>query len=409
MQASSPAQTLGPQERAGHGLAERERRARLRLARSRNVGPRTFVHLLRRFGSATEALAALPDLAARGGSPDYHPCSAETAEAEIEAGEAAGAQLVVLGDPAYPPLLLQIDTPPPVLWLMGDAGLVARRSVAIVGARNASALGLRTARRLARDLGEAGSVVVSGLARGIDAAAHEGALATGTVAVLAGGLDRIYPPENAGLAERIASEGALVSEVAMGVEPTSRHFPKRNRLVAGLSEGVLLIEAASRSGSLITARYALDQGREVMAVPGAPEDPRAAGCNALIRDGAALIRNAEDVLELLVPPRAPGGARGMAEEGGEFLFDGLPPDFDGAADEDILAALEDFDDEGTDDGGALAEQILRLLGPHPIEVDELARRCGAAPAQLSLALLELELAGRIETHPGGRISAAPDL
>jgi len=240
---------------AAHGgrptprLSERERIARLRLARSRNVGPRTFLHLLRRFGTAEAALEALPDLAARGGSPDYHPQSEGDTAAELAAGDAADARLIVLGEAAYPAMLLQIDTPPPVLWVRGAPGLLTQLSVAIVGARNASALGLRTARRMAADLGEAGRVVVSGLARGIDAAAHQGAIETGTVAVLAGGVDRPYPPENQALADQIADEGALVSEVAMGTEPTSRHFPKRNRLVAGLAEGVLLIEAAARSGS----------------------------------------------------------------------------------------------------------------------------------------------------------------
>jgi len=391
-------------------LGEAERVAHLRLARSQNVGPRTYLHLLRRFCNAADALDALPTLAARGGSAKYSCYPPEAAEAEAAAAAALGARLLVLGEPGFPVPLTRIDTPPPVLWVQGDAALTARPMVAIVGARNASALGLRTARKIARALGEAGWVVVSGLARGIDAAAHEAALESGTVAVLAGGLDKVYPPENVGLAARIAEAGVLLSEAPMGAEPTNRHFPKRNRLVAGLSKGVLLIEAASRSGSLITARYALDQGREVMAVPGAPEDPRAGGCNALIRDGAALIREAADVLEVIGPADAPGaghGLRGLAEEGTGFSFDGAPfedePDFG-----DDFAALEDFDLEGSDDGGALAEQILRLVGPHPVELDELARACGTGAAQLSLAVLELELAGRIETLSGQRVVRMPD-
>ncbi|HSF96754.1 MAG TPA: DNA-processing protein DprA, partial [Thermohalobaculum sp.] len=274
-------------------LPEAERIARLRLSRSANVGPRTYAHLLRRFGSGARALDALPTLASAGGREGYSPCPMPEIEAELAAGQAAGAQLVLMGEAAYPPLLAAIDHPPPVLWVSGVLAILQRPAVAVVGARNASALGLRTARNLARDLGTAGQVIVSGLARGIDAAAHEAAIEAGTVAVMAGGVDHIYPPEHDRLAARIAEAGALVSECPMGMEPTSRHFPRRNRLISGLSRGVVLVEAAVRSGSLITARYALEQGREAMACPGAPEDPRAGGCNQLIRDGAALIRNAE--------------------------------------------------------------------------------------------------------------------
>jgi len=380
------------------GLCEDERTARLRLSRSHNVGPRTFAHLVRRFGSAAAAIEALPELAGRGGSAAYEPCPAEAAMRERETAEAAGARLAVLGDPHYPALLNAIDTPPPALWIRGDPDIFQRPAVAVVGARNASAAGLRTARGLARDLGRAGRIVVSGLARGIDAAAHEAALDTGTVAVLAGGIDRVYPPENAGLAERIAECGALISECEPGIEPTGRHFPKRNRLIAGLARGVVLIEAATRSGSLITARYALDQGREVMACPGSPEDPRSSGCNALIRDGAALIRSAEDVLEVLAAPP------GLAEEGAEFRYD--PDMFLDEAEDDAYAGLADFDPEGRDDDVALAEQVMRLLGPTPVPLDEVARACGAAPADLSLVVLELDLAGRIAMLDGGRIARA---
>jgi DNA processing protein len=400
MSVSATAPRRAPTDDRSEDLSRGERLARLRLARSRNVGPRTFLHLLRRFGSAEAAIESLPELAARGGSPDYSPCPADLAEEECAAGEAFGARLVALGDDGYPANLARIDTPPPVLWIRGRSELFARPAVAIVGARNASALGLRTARRLARDLGAAGQVVVSGLARGIDAAAHEAALDTGTLAVMAGGIDQIYPLENADLTERIAEEGALVSEAPVGTVPTGRHFPKRNRLVAGLAQGVLLIEAASRSGSLITARYALDQGREVMAVPGTPEDPRATGCNALIRDGAALIREADDVLDALAAP----AAQGLAEEGGEFSLDGAP--FIDEEEDESLDPLWDFDPEGDDDGGALAEQVMRLLGPVAVDIDELARATGSAPAQLSLAILELELAGRVETLPGQRVALA---
>jgi len=400
---ASLAEDAGPDTR----LPARERIARLRLARSRNVGPRTFLHLLRRFSSAEAALDALPTLAARGGSAEYRPCTAAEAEDEVDAAAATEARLIVYGDADYPAGLARIDTPPPVLWLRGRADLLQPPALAIVGARNASALGLRMARRLAADLGEAGWIVVSGLARGIDAAAHEAALDTGTVAVLAGGVDVAYPQENAALMDKIAKEGALLSEARMGTEATNRHFPKRNRLVAGLGAGVLLIEAANRSGSLITARFALDHGREVMAVPGAPEDPRASGCNALIRDGAALIRDAEDVIDALGAPRPGPLLPGLNEGGAEFTYDrGLFQEDD---DLDAFGGLDDFDLDGADDGGALADQIMRLLGPTPVELDEIGRLTGAAPGQLALAILELELAGRVDALPGGRIAlAAPE-
>ncbi|MDT8346047.1 MAG: DNA-processing protein DprA [Thermohalobaculum sp.] len=386
-----------------------ERLARLRLSRSENVGPRTFLHLIGRYGTARRALDHLPDLARRGGRSDgYSAFCREHAEAEIAAGTAFGARLVMLGDAEYPMLLAAIDNPPPVLWVQGSAAALARPSVALVGARNASALGLRTARRLARELGAAGRVVVSGLARGIDGAAHEAALETGTIGVLAGGIDCVYPEEHGPLARRIvAAGGALIAECPVGTEPTSRHFPRRNRLISGLAQGVVLIEAALRSGSLITARFALEQGREVMACPGAPEDPRAGGCNQLIRDGAALIRSAEDVLDALTVPRA----LHLSEEGADFLFEGAGFDADSFADglsRDELEALADFDADEAADDGALAEQILALLGAAPVELDEIARATGAAPSELSLALLELDLAGRIALLPGGMVARLPD-
>ena len=375
-----------------------ERIARLRLARSQNVGPRTYGHLLRRFGTAQRALAALPDLAARGGKAGYEACPIEVAEAEIAAGNRNGATLLVLGDADYPQLLAQIDPPPPVIWAMGDVEMFTRPAVAIVGARNASALGLRTARRLARELAATGHVIVSGMARGIDAAAHESALPTGTIAVLAGGLDQPYPPENHALYERIKEHGLLVSEMPFGLSPTSKHFPRRNRLISGLSRGVILVEAATRSGSLITARFALEQGREAMACPGAADDPRAGGCNALIREGAALIRHAGDVEEALAAPRG----YELAEGGRSFDFDAdlfgedqMRDDYD---------ALADFDEEGGIGDEALTEQILGLLTQHPIEIDEVARECGSSPSELSLAILELDLAGKIDILPGGSIS-----
>lgn len=381
-------------------LDDAERFARLRLARSGNVGPRTYAHLMRRFGSALRALDALPSLAARGGRPGYTPCPVEEIEREIAAGQAAGARLLLVGERAYPALLAAVEPAPPVLWTIGDPAIFARPTVAIVGARNASALGLRTARRLARELAAQGHVIVSGLARGIDAAAHEASLTTGTVAVLAGGLDRPYPPENAELARRIEGKGALLSEMAFGTVATARHFPRRNRLISGLARGVVLIEAAARSGSLITARFALEQGREAMACPGAPEDPRAAGCNQLIREGAALIRHAGDVEEALAAPRTLQLSEGTREF--EFEFD--PDRFEADIMRDDYDALSDFDEEEGIGERALAEQLVELLGPNAVDIDELARACGATPAELSLALLELELAGRVELCPGGAVA-----
>ena len=401
MSALQPKFALPAPERSvpGPAIDATERFARLRLARSGNVGPRTYAHLMRRFGTALRALAALPELAERGGRPGYKPCPVDEAEREMAAAEGAGARLLLLGDPDYPRLLAAVEPAPPALWMQGDPGVFGRSAVAVVGARNASALGLRTARRLARELAANGHVIVSGMARGVDSAAHEASLSTGTVAVLAGGLDHPYPPENADLARQIAGSGAVVTEAPFGTVATASHFPRRNRLISGLAQGVVLIEAAARSGSLITARFALEQGREAMACPGAPEDPRSAGCNALIREGAALIRHAGDVEEALAAPRT----LHLREPGREFefdleLFEDEPPpdDFD---------ALGEFDaDDGRD--RVLPERIVELLGPSAVDVDELARHCRATTAELSLALLELELAGRIELRPGGAVALA---
>lgn len=373
--------------------SEKERMARLRLSRSENVGPRSFSHLLKRFGSASAAVDALPDLALRGGRTNYIACSLDSAEAEMEAGRAAGATLLTVGEAAYPSLLAAIDSAPPVLWIMGDPAVLARSAIGIVGARNASALGLRTTRRIVSELTERGHVIVSGLARGVDAAAHEAALTGGTVAVMAGGVDRTFPRENQALAERIVETGLLISECPIGTEPTSRHFPRRNRLISGLSRGVVLIEAAIRSGSLITARYALEQGREVMACPGAPEDPRTGGCNKLIRDGAALIRNADDVIDALEGQRAVG----LAEP--ETLFE--------HADMAPLDVLSEFEPESAQTQ-ELAEQVAVLLGPHPIDIDELERACGASHSEMALALLELDIAGRVDLLPGGSVVRTHD-
>ncbi|MFV0475027.1 MAG: DNA-processing protein DprA, partial [Pikeienuella sp.] len=281
-----------------------ERLIWLRLARSRNVGSIAFRRLIARYGDAARALEALPELVTRAGASAYQPCSARQGEEEMARAEAAGARMLRLGQPDYPPRLAEIPDPPPFLWAVGRAALAHRPAIAVIGARNASSAGLRMARRIAGELGEAGIVIASGFARGVDAAAHEAALESGTTAALAGGVDVIYPEENAALAARMREEGLFLSEAPMGMKPLARHFPRRNRIVSGLADGVALIEAAARSGTLITARMALEQGREVMAVPGSPLDPRAEGCNALIRQGAALIRSAADVIEALEAPRA---------------------------------------------------------------------------------------------------------
>ncbi|MEM9011922.1 MAG: DNA-processing protein DprA [Pseudomonadota bacterium] len=367
--------------RAGAPLTTAERRARLRLARSGQVGTVTYRRLIARFGTAERALETLPELAARGGTRSYRPASAASVEAEIARAQAVGARLLILGTPDYPSLLSEIADPPPVLWARGELGVFERDGVALVGARNASALGLRLASQVAAALGEAGRVTVSGLARGIDASVHAASVERGTIAVLGGGIDCIYPAENEGLAERILAHGALVSEAPMGLQPQARHFPKRNRLISGLSQAVVLIEAAERSGSLITARAALEQGREVMAVPGNPLDPRAAGCNRLIRDGAHLIRSADDVLEGLAMPvaraeHAPDPRPGLAEPS-------APPP------------------------RRLRGQITELLSLAPVLEDELIRRSGAETAHVLELLSELDLAGRILRHAGGRISLTP--
>ena len=286
------------------GMTDAGRLDWLRLIRSRRVGPVTFHRLIADHGSAADALRALPEIASAAGVERYSVCPAGVAQAEMSLGRAAGARMICHCDSAYPDALRDLPDAPPVLWVLGDAGLLNRPAIAMVGARNASSLGLRMARRLAETLGSAGYVTVSGLARGIDAESHAASLATGTVAVLAGGVDVTYPAENEGLAREIAAKGCLVSEQPMGMEPQARHFPLRNRIVSGLARAVVVVEAAARSGSLITARTALDQGRDVLAVPGHPFDARASGCNMLLRDGAILVRGAADVIEAVgaAPP-----------------------------------------------------------------------------------------------------------
>ncbi len=363
---------------------EEDRTSWLRLLRSRRVGVATFHRLLREYGTAQNALAALPEVAAKAGVAGYEICPPGVIAAEIKAARAAKARLLCLGDPHYPSYLARISDAPPLLWAIGDLDLVHRPIVALVGARNASSLGTRMARALAADLGAAGYVVVSGLARGVDTAAHVAALDTGTIAVVAGGVDVIYPAENAGLTREIYARGLCLSEQPMGLAPMARHFPARNRIVSGLARAVVVVEAAARSGSLITARDALDQGREVLAVPGHPFDARAAGCNMLIRDGAQLVRNGADVLEALPKTEAR-----QARVPKPPVSPSVPPPRN---------SLQQT--------AALHQRILDRLGPSPLAEDQLIRDLSLSAADVSPALTDLELDGRIERRSGGLLSRA---
>jgi DNA processing protein len=350
--------------------------ARIRLARSPGIGPVTFRQLIQRFGGAGEALAALPDLARRGGGSMPRLASRDEAEREAMRAERLGARYLVLGQGLYPRLLAHLEDAPPLLIAKGDLKLLDRPAVAMVGARNASAAACRFARGLAHDLGREGLVVVSGLARGIDAAAHDGAMDSGTIGCAAGGIDIFYPPENEARQRRMYEIGLVVSERPPGIEPRARDFPRRNRIIAGLSAGSVVVEAAPRSGSLITARLAAEAGREVMAIPGSPLDPRAQGCNQLIREGATLVQNAADVIEAL----RPSGVARVAE----------PP--------------QPFAAPAGEPSEEQRGSVIDLLGPAAVAVDELVRQSGASPAEVQLVLLELDLAGRLERHAGGKVS-----
>jgi len=341
-------------------------------------------------GSAQAALAALPALAAAAGESDYAPFPTEAAWREIDSGTRRGARLLFLGAPGYPAALAALSDPPPVLWARGCQAVLDRPAVALVGSRNASSLGGRMARKLAEGLGFHGLTVVSGLARGIDTVAHQAALKTGTVAVMAGGVDVIYPAENAPLAAAIADQGALVSEQPIGLQPQARHFPRRNRLIAGLAHAVVVVEAADGSGSLITARDALDQGREVMAVPGHPMDARAAGCNRLIRDGARLVAGVEDVIAALEDSLAAHPPVAAARR----AADPAP------------APAATVTRPNAVDTLTLHRQILDRLGSAPVAEDQLVRDLGLPAATLAPALLFLELDGRVQRQPGGMLARA---
>jgi DNA processing protein len=387
-------------------LSDEQRIDWLRLIRSEGIGPRTFRTLVNRFGGARGALDALPDIARRSGRA-VKVASRTEAERELSAAARLGARFIASGEPEYPRTLQAIDTAPPLVAVLGEVGVLARPMVAVVGSRNASASGLAFTDRLSRGLGGEGHVIVSGLARGIDARAHKAALGTGTIAVLAGGLDRLYPAEHAGLAKSIVDQGgAIVSEMPFGWEPRARDFPRRNRIVSGIAYGVVVVEAARRSGSLITARFALEQGREVFAVPGSPLDPRAEGTNDLIRQGANLCAAVEHVVSVLAPliergtvpeRQLPLRAKDFEEEDGFWDEWGLEEaGFPAAASQDDPQAE-------TDQPGERA-RLVALLSPAPVAVDELARQSGLPIRTVQTIVFELELAGRLERHGANAVS-----
>jgi DNA processing protein len=360
-------------------LTDAQRLDWLRLIRSDNVGPRTFRSLINHFGSARAALERLPDLARRGGATRAgRICSADDAQRELDLGRKIGTTLVAPSEPGYPPRLAGIDDAPPLLGIRGKVDALMRPMIAIVGSRNASGAGLKFAEKLARDLGDAGFVIVSGLARGIDQAAHRASAISGTVAVLAGGHDRIYPPEHEDLLVALLDNGGAISEMPLGHVPRARDFPRRNRLISGAALGVVVIEAAHRSGSLITARMAAEQGREVFAVPGSPLDPRAAGTNDLIKQGAALVTEASDVINAVAP---------IMER---------PIELPNREPDDVTS----FDEPDSSDRA----RVIALLGPSPVGIDDLIRLAGASASTVRIVLLELELAGRLERHGGGLVS-----
>jgi DNA processing protein len=367
---------------SGARLTDEQRLSWLRLIRSENVGPATFRNLLNHFGGAAAAIDALPDLARRGGARALPKlCSIGEAEREMTGVARMGGRLIALGEPEYPRVLAVSDGAPPLITVVGDTSCFSSPAIAIVGARNASAAGRTFAAKIARDLGEAGFTIASGLARGIDAAAHEASLPTGTIAVLAGGADRIYPPENEPLLKRIVAAGAAITEMPLGWEPRAKDFPRRNRIIAGLARGVVVVEAALRSGSLITARLANELGREVMAAPGSPLDSRCEGSNSLLRDGATLITSAAHVVEALGPS--------------------LGDQYDGPT---LLPLAEDAEKQKPAENETDRERIIELLGPSPAAVDDIVRLSGTKARTVQLVLLELELAGRLERHLGGRVS-----
>ena len=395
---------------SGTRLTDEQRLDWLRLTRSEKVGPRTFRALINQFGGAGAALEALPRLARSSRQP-LRVASRADAQKEMAQGARLGVRFVAMGEPDYPKALQATDAAPPLIAVRGSADVLARPAIAMVGSRNASGSGLAFAERLARELGGAGYVIVSGLARGIDTRAHRAAIETGTVAVLAGGHDRIYPSENEELAARIIENGgAVISEMPLGWEPRGRDFPRRNRIVSGLSYGVVVVEAARRSGSLITARFALEQGREVFAVPGSPLDPRAEGTNDLIRQGATLCASAEHVTSVLAPLLASGPSPDLSAREGqpstdaEDLWDEL--DLPGVSPAPKERIDDGFHETETADLSS-ASRLVSLLGPAPVTVDDLVRQSGLPIRTVQATLLDLEMAGRLERHGGNAVSLNP--
>jgi DNA processing protein len=363
-------------------LTDADRIDTLRLIRTETIGPVTFARLIDRYGNPSRALEALPNLALKAGRRTaLKPVARDAAEAELARAAAAGARLILIGEDDYPKPLAAIPAAPPAIYLRGHASLFEKPAVAIIGARNSSSVGRRMARLLAEGLGAAGVVVVSGLARGIDGAAHEASLKTGAVAVVAGGADVVYPPEHADLMRAIAEQGAIISEQPPGAEPTARDFPRRNRLISGLSRGVVVVEAAAKSGTLITARFALEQGREVFAVPGSPLDPRCQGANRLLRDGATLVETAEDILTALAQQNR------AAREPGSDLFS-----WKAGAETDAAEVAR------------IRDAVRELLSFTPAHRDDILRETDAPPALVIDALIELVLAGEAEEHSGGRFA-----
>lgn len=366
-------------------LSDAQRLSWLRLLRSENVGPATFRALVNQFGGAQAAIEALPSLSRRGGRrQDIRLCSLQDAQAELEAAKRAGLTLVALGEPGYPPALAHVDAPPPLIYVKGRLELAEMPIVSIVGARNGSAAGQKFTRQIANALGLEGFVIASGLARGIDTAAHHASLDNGTIAVVAGGIDVVYPPENAALQEAIGERGLLISERAPGHTPRAKDFPRRNRLISGIALGVLVVEAAQRSGSLITARLAGEQGREVFAVPGSPLDPRATGTNNLLKQGAALVTQASDIVDALAPI--------LGRQASE-----PPPELSSSEEQESPMPLPDI--EQTERG-----RVLEALGPSPIDIDEIIRCTGVETRKVHIILLELDLAGRLQRHPRQLVS-----
>lgn len=371
----------------GIPLSDEQRLAWLRLIRSEQVGPVTFRDLINHFGTATAALDALPELAKKGGKARrIRIASIADAEKELDRADKFGAKFIGLGEPEYPAWLKTVDGAPPLILVKGQPALLKQPMIAIVGARNCSIIGRKMTTKLARELGAAGYCIASGLARGIDGVAHEAALSSGTVAVLAGGLDKIYPPEHESLAEQIAATGCLISEMPLGWTPRAQDFPRRNRIVSGLSLATIVIEAAKRSGSLITAQLALKQNREVFAVPGSPMDPRAAGPNELIKNGANLVTSGQDVFDVLQPIH------------GDILP--KPP-------------TAEFQESGSDETREPTENdrdlVREALSTTPVEIDELIRFTGLSSGHVYLILLELDLAGQLARHAGNKVSVTDAL